>query len=294
MKGAVELETQRPDKSLEIPCSKKGKFEVLSKTVKVATAVLIITIAYIPPAPAGVLVKIVPEEKKTEMERSINGVRIKFVRIPSGKIGKKAIKTFWMGQFEVTWEQYQACFSGVTWKPFRDGTIPNKNHPVTNVSWFDSHKFIACLNKNDSRYTYRLPTETEWQHAARGDQAGPFPWKTTSNACKKANIYDQTSNEVEKVFTQEGVPWKPFPCHDGYVYTAPVGTFPANAFGLHDIFGNVREWTEGEGKNNLPNLRGGSWTERPGKKFGYYDSSPADPKTTQNFIGFRLVAMPKK
>jgi formylglycine-generating enzyme required for sulfatase activity len=115
-------------------------------------------------------------------------------------------------------------------------------HPVVCVSWEDAKAYAAWLSKLTGQ-TYRLPSEAEWEYAARAGMTGSRYWtgKPGAEACRYANVADHA---IAKVFE-----WSPthrmlFQCDDGYAFTAPVGAFAANDFGLYDMIGNVWEWVE--------------------------------------------------
>lgn len=109
-------------------------------------------------------------------------------------------------------------------------------HPVVCVSWTDAQAFADWLSQRTGR-EYRLPSAVEFEYAARAGSDAPWHWGVQSDqACEFANIGDRT-------FLRR-YPQRPaFPCDDGYLYTAPVGRFQPNDFGLHDMVGNVWEWT---------------------------------------------------
>jgi formylglycine-generating enzyme required for sulfatase activity/serine/threonine protein kinase len=112
------------------------------------------------------------------------------------------------------------------------------NHPVVCVSWNDARAYTAWLSRATGK-AYRLPSEAEWEYAARAGNQGAQYWgDDVKAACAHANAADATGRER----LLKG--WDAFPCDDGRAFTAPVGTFAPNAFGLHDMLGNVWEWVE--------------------------------------------------
>jgi formylglycine-generating enzyme required for sulfatase activity len=119
----------------------------------------------------------------------------------------------------------------------------NNNHPVTCISWNDASAYAQWLSRQTGQH-YRLPTEAEWEYAARAGTTTARYWgNNPDEACRYANVADKT-------FKQKYSGWIIHICTDGYVYTAPVGRFKPNAFGLFDMIGNLWEWTcsEYEGK----------------------------------------------
>jgi serine/threonine-protein kinase PpkA len=159
---------------------------------------------------------------------------------------------------------------GYSWRNpnFRQGD----DHSVACVSWNDAVAYAGWLSRETGK-EYRLPTEAEWEYAARAGTPTARYWGDDSNqACRYANVADQTAKQT---FTG----WTIHECSDDYVYTAPVGTFEANRWGLKDMLGNVWEWTCSEwdsgyggeetrcSKNDTVGaraLRGGSWSNDPG------------------------------
>src|SRR6266508_5632908 len=108
---------------------------------------------------------------------------------------------------------------------------------VETVTWSEVQGFIQKLNARGDGYLYRLPTEAEWEYAARAGTSTNYYWgQEVSQACRYANVLDQT---------QEKDPYSRFDerlnCRDGYEKTSPVGSFQPNAFGLYDMLGNVWE-----------------------------------------------------
>lgn len=172
-------------------------------------------------------------------------------------------------------------------------------HPVACVSWKEARDFAAWLSKKTGQ-KYRLPTESEWEYAARAGSADSRPWKDRiEGACTDANIADQAAG-------QHYPGWKVHPCNDGYVYTAPVGSFQPNAFGLYDMLGNVFEWVQdcwhpdyrgapgngsawmANGDCTQHNLRGGSWFTAP-PLVSTSARNRFEDSYRSNSIGFRLV-----
>jgi formylglycine-generating enzyme len=110
------------------------------------------------------------------------------------------------------------------------------DHPVVNICWHDAVAFCKWLSEVE-RQTYRLPTEVEWEYACRAGTT--TPWSTGSNFDSlqgSGNICD-TNLRAKYPFAKWTVEWS-----DGYAFTAPVGSFRPNAFGLYDMHGNVFEW----------------------------------------------------
>lgn len=167
-------------------------------------------------------------------------------------------------------------------------------HPVVNVDWDDAVAFCKWLSKKESK-TYRLPTEAEWEYACRaGTTTRYHNGDDPESLAKVGNVADAAS----KARTLAGVPTIADPAvmakysyidnymikaNDGYAFTAPVGSFKPNAFGLYDMHGNVcqicADWyspkyyaespaydptgPDGPGPENMHVLRGGCWMLGP-------------------------------
>ena len=106
------------------------------------------------------------------------------------------------------------------------------SHPVVCVNWNDAQRYVAWLS-DVTRERYRLPSESEWEYAARAGSGT----RSKRNQCAYANGADWSA-------TSQFPHWEVIPCDDGHVYTAPVGSYRANAWGLHDTLGNAAEWTQ--------------------------------------------------
>ena len=205
------------------------------------------------------------------------------------------ISSFYMDKYEVTNREFKAFVdANPKWRPdrisaslhdgnylkhWRNGQPLNDDldRPVTYVSWFAASAYAAWQNK-------RLPTEAEWEKAAAGNTQGKKYWWGNYSDAKMA-VYE---------FYKEKLP-------------APVGSFPANGFGVHEILGNVHEWNEDSydprfyrsavdarnPKNTDPTLpekvyRGGSYRSRGGDLMLYLRYH-GDPKLCHTTLGFRCV-----
>jgi formylglycine-generating enzyme len=183
----------------------------------------------------------------------------------------------------------------VTWRNAIESQTPS--HPVSCVSWHDAKDYAAWLS-HATHQTYRLPSASEWEYAARAGSAAPVPWSTPAEACSYANVADQTA-------ARHYQGWKVLPCADEFVQSAPVGSFKANAFGLYDMLGNVFQWTEDCWTDNYQGApidgsaqsagdctqhesRGGSWFTQPDfVRSSYRNRFDGNYRSTS--VGFRLV-----
>jgi formylglycine-generating enzyme required for sulfatase activity/class 3 adenylate cyclase len=163
---------------------------------------------------------------------------------------------FALGEFLVTRKQYatfaeetghygSGCYArpldGTSWKfdpmlSWRDpGFAQVDNHPVVCVSWDDAVAYAGWLSKKTGR-SYRLPTEAEWEYAARaGSNVGRY--FGDAPICEFANVRDQSKKQLYST-------GQFFECNGGFSNTSPVGSFPPNGFGLYDVLGNAWEWVE--------------------------------------------------
>jgi formylglycine-generating enzyme required for sulfatase activity len=183
----------------------------------------------------------------------------------------------------------------VTWRNAIESQTPS--HPVSCVSWQEAKDYAAWLS-HATHQTYRLPSASEWEYAARAGSAAQVPWSTPAEACSYANVADETA-------ARHYQGWKVLPCADEFVQSAPVGSFKENAFGLYDTLGNVFQWTEDCWTDNYQGapidgtaqsagdctqheLRGGSWFTQPDfVRTAYRNRFAGDYRSTS--IGFRLI-----
>lgn len=188
--------------------------------------------------------------------------------------------------------------SGRNWRD--PGFRQTDNEPVVCVSWNDAQRFVSWMNKNGRGY--QMPTEAEWEYAARAGSRTARPWgEDPSGACQYANVADRT---LKRRYSG----WETHECDDGYLYTAPVGSFKANAFGLHDMIGNAWEWCAdwfdknyyssspmnnpgGPSSGSSRVNRGGSWYYTPrGARSALRGS--IEPGARGDYLGFRLALPP--
>jgi formylglycine-generating enzyme required for sulfatase activity len=145
---------------------------------------------------------------------------------------------FAIGKFEITFDEWAACVADGKCEPADDAKWGRGRRPVINTSWIQAIAYTRWLSVKAGQH-YRLPTNAEWEYSARaGLGMNRFFGIAPTEICKYANVYDETSHR-EFEFD-----WEHVPCDDGQVVTASVGSFQPNAFGLHDMIGNVFEWTE--------------------------------------------------
>ena len=128
---------------------------------------------------------------------------------------------------------------GRSWR--NPGFAQTDRDPVVCVNWADATAYASWLGIVTGK-TYRLPSEAEWEHAARAGSQTARPWgDSRDGACRYGNVADLTA-AAERGWEKKSQ--RILLCPDGYVYTAPVGRFEPNALGLHDMLGNVWEWVE--------------------------------------------------
>lgn len=141
---------------------------------------------------------------------------------------------FAMGVHEVTFEQWDACVAaGKCRSQAVDNGWGRGRRPVMMVTWHDARDYASWLSAVTGQ-NYDLPSESQWEYAARAGQAGDWIGGSASEVCTYANIAGAES----------GFPWRHTACADPFsAGTATVGYFSPNAFGVHDMIGNVAEWT---------------------------------------------------
>ena len=202
------------------------------------------------------------------------------------------IDGFYMDIYEVTNALYQD-FIVATGHPqpafWDDDRFNDPTQPVVGVTWQDAVAYAIWAGK-------RLPTEAEWEKAARGGLVGKkYPWGDAALDGTQCNFADVNAN----------VSWADNSIDDGYEYPAPVGSYPSTGEGLFDMAGNVFEWCsdwhddyyywyspaqnpQGPSSGDGRAVRGGSWYDTINNLL-VSDRSNATPTTAYNHIGFRCV-----
>lgn len=187
-------------------------------------------------------------------------------------------KPFYLGKCEVTQEQWYAVMGN------NPAKFKGRTRPVEQVSWEDVQIFIRKLNQKEGHNRYRLPTEAEWEHAARAGTKTEYFFGNNAGSLGNYAWFSDNSGQQ----------------------THPVGQKQPNPWGLHDIYGNVWEWVQDWYDNNYPQrnvidptgptsgsyrvLRGGSWQSGDHQCHSAYrpDGSPA----RDDRLGFRLLLSP--
>lgn len=208
-------------------------------------------------------------------------------------------KPFWIGTHEVTQSEYKSVM-GVN--PSR---IEGDRNPVEGVSWDDAVAFCRTLTEIEKQagrlpegHRYRLPTEAEWEYCCRAGRRTPYSFGSSElKLCRHANYCDSSNKHLAHADPE---------ADDGHAESAPVGSLQPNAWGLHDMHGNVLEWcldwyavyplgtvTDPTGPEAGPArvLRGGSWRSKAAEcRSAARAGLPPDNRF--NSVGFRVVLGP--
>jgi formylglycine-generating enzyme required for sulfatase activity len=255
-----------------------------------------------------------PLQLEGALEDLGGGVSLPLVRIPAGEFvmgspdaeperfsdegpqHRVRLREFWLGQTPITQAQWRAVMGT---NPSRFTDQPDSDQrPVEQMSWREAMAFCRQLADRTGR-VYTLPSEAQWEYACRAGTTSPFAFGESITP-ELANYDGHTTyaGSPEGVYRKQ---------------TTAVGAFPANAWGLHDMHGNVWEWcldhwhnsyasapgdgsawVDSEDENNAIHrlLRGGSWYGNP-----WYcrsaDRSRSEPDYAFNYIGFRVVCLPQ-
>jgi formylglycine-generating enzyme required for sulfatase activity/serine/threonine protein kinase len=221
------------------------------------------------------------------------------------------LNAFCMDLTEVTVRSWNACvkanacapaatavqWGGVTphdhalWDSFCNGGHDDRaDHPINCVAWDQARAYCKWADR-------RLPTEEEWELAARGPAKAPFPWGNFEPTPERVNVCGPDCALKGNVL---GAGWKSIlPREDGWIGTAPVGSFPAgkSPYGVHDMEGNVAEWTASAhcpypGNNcasEARSVRGASFVTDEVRELRAAARTKADPATKTADVGFRCA-----
>ncbi|MEB3355346.1 MAG: SUMF1/EgtB/PvdO family nonheme iron enzyme [Synechococcales bacterium] len=212
------------------------------------------------------------------------------------------VSSFFMGKFPVTQAQYEAVMGENPATQYDRDRFVDPNKPVVGVSWNEAIAFCERLSQQTGR-EYRLPSEAEWEYACRAGTETPFYFGETITT----DLANYRGTDWEYQGTTYPGNYGNGPKGIFREQATPVGSFPANAFGLFDMHGNVWEWcldhwhenyegapTDGSawiegGDSTRRLLRGGSWDNVPRYcRSAYRDRDVADGR--YSYIGFRVVS----
>lgn len=204
-----------------------------------------------------------------------------------------SIAPFAVGKFEITRRQFAAFLADTDHQPptkcrtWEDGSSAvrddrsqdqpgyeqGEDHPAVCLNWHDAQAYVDWLARKTGK-SYRLLSEAEWEFVARaGSDTRFFYGNDQNDLCRFDNIGDATARS-------RWPNWETADCSDGRVFTAPAGSYPANPFGVFDVYGNVREWVGDCWHNTFDSapadakpwvtgtckervVRGGSWDSKP-------------------------------
>lgn len=190
--------------------------------------------------------------------------------------------------------------SGVTWQSDHNGRSAAAEMPVIHVSWVDAKAYADWLSQQTGK-TYRLPSEAEFEYVLRAGTQTRYPWGEGNPTRLVGNL----TGDGDRSDTRRN--WvNAFPDYsDGYWGPAPIRSYEANRFGIHDINGNVSEWVEDCWHDNFQRaptdgsawvnagcnrrvIRGGSWASSPDQARSAFRLT-ASPTTTNARLGFRVA-----
>jgi formylglycine-generating enzyme required for sulfatase activity len=210
-----------------------------------------------------------------------------------------SLKDYWIYRTEVTNAMYKQCVEAKACTPPKGDNLPTshfpmsmfENHPVVQINWEQVQSYCSWTGG-------RLPTEAEWEKAARGTDGRRFPWGIDLPGAKYLNYCDSQCTSSNRDQTQD----------DKYQSTAPVGSFLAGAspYGMLDMAGNVEEWVSDwyaiSYKANLSKenptgpengiyrvIRGGSWIDKDVARLRVVARIGMPPTTSLDILGFRCV-----
>ena len=258
-------------------------------------------------AAAGIMPVINPQADRAKYRNFINGIGAEMMLVPSAvfQMGSEAsdaapneqpvtqvtLSRYYLSRYPVTNRQFEMFQPSHSTKR---ASGAGDDYPVIYVSNLEATKFCQWLSAREKK-RYRLPTEAEWEFAARGTEGRKYPWGAQEGRGDLANFADRNTNFA----------WSDRNINDGFAESAPVGSFPCGAspFGIEDMAGNVWEWCsdfmgpyrgspklnpKGAASGTQRVYRGGSWRSR----FSSLRATARGanlPGYSCNDLGFRIV-----
>jgi len=190
---------------------------------------------------------------------------------------KTNVKPFYIDKYEVTYKEYKEFLEATGHRSLTEWIekfIPGDDYPVVGVNWYNADAYCKWKGK-------RLPTQDEWEFAARGDERRIYPWGNDNPDGTRGNFADINAD----------VPWRDKSSDDRYKYLAPAKAYPEGATpeGVYNLGGNVKEWTANVNTEKETAItKGGSFEN------AFDDMSPADQRpykldTIDYTLGFRCA-----
>lgn len=235
--------------------------------------------------------------------KSAKGDTPEMVQIPAGHffmgnkddvlampVHKVTLRAFAISQYEITFDEYEAFAKATERLLPNDHKWGRGNRPVINVTYTDARAYTEWLSKKTGR-KYRLPTEAEWEYAARAGSLSLYWWgDDDKDAAGRANCRRGCNSKFSGLFGSR---------------TAPVGSYPANGFGLYDTAGNVSEWVQDcfaenynlhpkngqayEVKNCTARVARGGSSKHTAQQLATHIRDYFPPDIYNEFLGFRVV-----
>ena len=226
------------------------------------------------------------------LETISNSIGMQFVKLPAGnfKMGDDVpgrgpvrevrVRSVFMAVHEVTQAQWQAVMG------YNPSTYKDPRRPVENITWLETQSFLEELNRLEGTNKYRLPSEAEWEYAARAGSEGVYFFGNDVSQLRRYAWFDSRDR----------------------IGTSPVGNRQPNSWGLHDMYGNVWEWVQdcwhddytnappdgrvwGGGDCSQRVLRGGGWANQA-DYLGSTVRGSYEAKFEDSSNGFRVVLTP--
>lgn len=226
------------------------------------------------------------------LETISNSIGMQFVKLPAGnfKMGDDTpgrgpvrevqVRSVFMATHEVTQAQWQAVMG------YNPSTYKDPRRPVENITWLETQSFLEELNRLEGTNKYRLPSEAEWEYAARAGSEGMYFFGSDVSQLRRYAWFGSRDR----------------------IGTSPVGSRQPNGWGLHDMYGNVWEWVQdcwhddytnappdsrvwGGGDCSQRVLRGGGWANQA-DYLGSTVRGSYEAKFEDSSNGFRVVLTP--